>query len=244
MSGGKIARELGISRAALSFATHRLGIKCPPPEVEICPVCGWRGVISHHKPDHCAHYLQIKKLRIAGMSRREIERALGVSGDALSLAFQRLGVERLGPKIENGRPKVEICQACGWKGVITYHKPSDCARFLHLKKLSIAGMSRGEIGRELGISETAVTRARVRLDIRQSGPKVEICQLCGWRGWSSLSKAHPCARNLEIKRMYLGGMSLRDVGRELAMDSSRVLRVLKAESVNRRPAGRPHNPSA
>jgi DNA-binding CsgD family transcriptional regulator len=108
---------------------------------------------------------------------------------------------------------------------------------LQVKKLCLAGMSRRQIKRELGISDDALNNARDRLGLELRGPKVESCQLCGWRGWSVHFKSneHPCARNLELKKMYVEGIPLPAIGRKLGMDPSLVLRALKSLGVKRRP---------
>jgi len=141
------------------------------------------------------------------------------------------------PNVTWPRAKIGICKVCGWKGMIRFHGPSYCARFLQVKKLCMAGMSRREIKRELGISDSALDTARKRLGLKLHAQKVESCQLCGWHGWSSFFKAkvHPCARNLEIKRMYAEAVPLPAIGRKLGMDPSAVLRALKSLGVPRRP---------
>jgi hypothetical protein len=145
------------------------------------------------------------------------------------------------------RAKVGVCQVCGWTGATTFHRSSDCARFLQVKKLCLAGMSRRQIKRELGISDDALNNARDRLGLELQGPKVETCQLCGWRGWSIRFKSHehPCARNLELKKMYFAGMPLPAIGRKFGMDPSLVSRALKSLGVKRRPPidRHNHNPS-
>ncbi|MGD1104854.1 MAG: hypothetical protein ABSA59_22645 [Terriglobia bacterium] len=49
------------------------------PKLKTCKVCGWHGVINHHKPDLCARYLQIKNMYLAGKTSREIGQELGTS---------------------------------------------------------------------------------------------------------------------------------------------------------------------
>jgi transposase-like protein len=139
---------------------------------------------------------------------------------------------------------VATCELCGWQDASHRRNPNRCPRCLRIKRMFLAGMSRREIGRELGISGVALSLTIHRLGIERPRPKVESCQLCGWHGLSTLFKARvpPCARNLKIKRMYLAGMSLPAVGRELGMDPSLVLRVLQVLGVKRRPPGGRHNP--
>lgn len=141
------------------------------------------------------------------------------------------------------RTKVGVCQVCGWRGAIIFHSSSACARFLQVKKLCLAGMSRRQIKRELRILDEALNTARDRLGLELPGPKAETCRLCGWRGWPSHFKSneHPCARNLEIKKMYAAGMPLPAIGRKLGMDSSLVSRALKSLGVKRRPPIDHHN---
>ena len=91
MTGSAIARKLGVSRNLVSLTTQRLGIKCSPPKVEVCSVCGWRGVRSYHSPERCAYFLQFRKMREAGLPRRVITRELGIS-NAMFQALQRMGL--------------------------------------------------------------------------------------------------------------------------------------------------------
>jgi transposase-like protein len=150
------------------------------------------------------------------------------------------------PDVTRPRAKIGICQVCAWKGVLTSHRSNECARYLWVKKLCMAGMSRREIKRELGVSDNTLNNARDRLGLEIHGPKVETCRICGWRGWSFNFKSgvHPCARNLQLKRMYRAGMPLTAMGRVLGMDPSLVLRALRSLGVKRRPSidGNVRNP--
>ena len=92
MSGSEIARKLGVSRNLVSLIIQRSGIKSSPPKVEICPVCGWRGVMSYHSPQSCAYFLQLRKMREAGLPRRVIVRELGISHARFFQVLQRLGL--------------------------------------------------------------------------------------------------------------------------------------------------------
>ena len=190
MSRRETAQGLGISYAALCRAMYRLGIKRPPPKVEICPACGWQGVIARHKkrdcapmqtsadvatcefcgwkdagllgkPNDCARCLRITQMFLAGVPRLEITRELGISYDRLSDAIRGLGIKR-------PPHKVEICPACGWRGVIAFHKPHHCAHFSQVRKARMAGMSRREIERELGISDGALSHVIHRLRIEHA----------------------------------------------------------------------------
>ncbi len=197
MSRYEVGRELGIASDEVLYIVKRLEVKRPRKIVErpiaICPVCGWQGVIALHKPsdcarrqtsakvatcelcgwhdashghepDHCPRCLRIKQMFVAGMSKCEIGRELGMTSAGVSSAVWRLEVER---------PRIAICPVCGWQGVIAYHKPRHCARYLRLKKMYTAGMSGRVIGRELGISRAAVSLATHRLKIVRPRRKVE-----------------------------------------------------------------------
>ena len=136
------------------------------------------------------------------------------------------------------RPSAGICPVCGWKGVLICHRSNECARYFWVKKLCMAGKSRREIKRELGVSNLTLNHARDRLGLEFRAPKTETCRICGWRGWSYNFKGriHPCERNVELKRLYRLGVSLSAMGRYLQMDPSLVLRALKSLGVKRRPA--------
>jgi hypothetical protein len=98
MPAPAIARKLGITRALLFRTTQRLGIKFPPAKVVVCSVCGWRGMSSHHNPERCAYFLQIRKRREAGLPRRVIVRELGISHAMFHDALRRLGLSSKTPK--------------------------------------------------------------------------------------------------------------------------------------------------
>ena len=141
------------------------------------------------------------------------------------------------------RAKTGICPVCGWKGVLICHRSNECARYFWVKKLCLAGKSRREIKRKLGVSNQTLNNARVRLGLEFHPPEVETCRICGWRGWSYNFKGrvHPCKRNLELKRLYRLGVSLPAMGRHLGMDPSLVLRALRTLGVKRRPPVDGHN---
>jgi hypothetical protein len=130
-----------------------------------------------------------------------------------------------------------------WSLPLTSHRSIECARYFWVKKLCRAGMSRREIKRKLGVSDDTLKKARDRLGIELRAPKVETCRKCGWRGWSYNFKAkvHPCARNLELKRLYRLGVPLPAMGRYFGMDPSLVLRALRTLGVKRRPPLDGHN---
>ena len=67
------------------------------PKVATCEVCGWHGQIFRHKPDHCARYLQIKKMFLAGMCSRAIGRQLGISWARALYALKAARVETRPP---------------------------------------------------------------------------------------------------------------------------------------------------
>jgi len=91
MSGSEIARKLGVSRNLVSLIIQRSGIKSSPLKVEVCSVCGWRGVMSYHNPQRCAFFLRFRQMRGAGLPRRVIVRELGIS-HAMFQALQRMGL--------------------------------------------------------------------------------------------------------------------------------------------------------
>jgi hypothetical protein len=74
------------------LTTRRLGIKCFPIKAEICPVCGWRGVISYHDPQRCAYFLLLREMRVAGLPRRVITRKLRISHATFFGSLKRLGL--------------------------------------------------------------------------------------------------------------------------------------------------------
>jgi hypothetical protein len=67
------------------------------PTVATCKVCGWQGEIIRHKPDHCARYVEIKKMYLTGMSSRTIGRALGTSSAAVLYALKAARVKTRSP---------------------------------------------------------------------------------------------------------------------------------------------------
>jgi hypothetical protein len=69
-----------------------LGIKCSPIKAEICPVCGWRGVISYHNPRRCQYFLRLRQMREAGLRRRVIVRELGISHATFFDDLKRMGL--------------------------------------------------------------------------------------------------------------------------------------------------------
>jgi hypothetical protein len=98
MPASEIARKLGVSRNMVFLTTRRMGIKCSPMKAEICPVCGWRGVILFHPPQRCAYLLRLREMREGGLSQGVILRELGISRIALYLTLRRLGLSSKTPK--------------------------------------------------------------------------------------------------------------------------------------------------
>ncbi len=92
MPASSIARKLGVSRNMVFLTAHRLGIKCSRGKVEICPVCGWRGVMSFHNPQRCAFHLRLRQMREAGLPWRVIVRELGISRGRFFQARRRMGL--------------------------------------------------------------------------------------------------------------------------------------------------------
>jgi hypothetical protein len=80
------------------LTTRRMGIKCSPMKAEICPVCGWRGVILFHAPQRCAYLLRLREMRESGLGQRAILRELGISRAALYKALRRLGLSTNTPR--------------------------------------------------------------------------------------------------------------------------------------------------
>ena len=72
--------------------------------------------------------------------------------------------------------------------------------------------------------------------------KIATCKVCGWHGWIVRHKPEQCARYLQIKKMYLTGMTRRQIGRELGTSFENVLHALKAGRVKTRPPGGLNNP--
>jgi hypothetical protein len=98
MPASEIARKLGVSRNLILLTTRRMGIKCSPLRAEICPVCGWRGVLSFHTPQRCACLIRLRKMREAGLRAREITRELGISYAVLFKGLRRLGLSPKSPR--------------------------------------------------------------------------------------------------------------------------------------------------
>jgi len=92
MPASGIARKLGVSRNMVFLTTRRMGIKCSPMKAELCPVCGWRGVMSYHGPERCAYFLRVRQMRASGFRRREIVRELGVSRATVFANLKRMGL--------------------------------------------------------------------------------------------------------------------------------------------------------
>ena len=78
---------------------------------------------------------------------------------------------------------------------------------------------------------------------RHVRPKLATCKVCGWRGMIIRHKPEHCARYLQIKQMYLTGMSSREIGRKLGTSFENVLHALKAGRVKTRPPGGLNNPT-
>jgi hypothetical protein len=74
-------------------------------------------------------------------------------------------------------------------------------------------------------------------------PKIATCKVCGWHGWTIRHKPEQCARYLQIRKMYLSGMTSRAIGRELGTSFENVLHALKAARVKTRPPGGLNNPT-
>lgn len=74
-------------------------------------------------------------------------------------------------------------------------------------------------------------------------PKVATCKVCGWHGWIIHHKQEKCARYLQIRQMYLAGMTSREIGRALGTSFENVLHALKAGRVKTRPPGGLNNPT-
>jgi hypothetical protein len=98
LPASEIARRLGVSRNLIFLTTQRLGIKCSRARVEICSVCGWRGVMSYHDHQRCAYFLRLRGMREAGLRHRVILRELGISHAAFFQGLHRLGLSPKTPK--------------------------------------------------------------------------------------------------------------------------------------------------
>ncbi len=73
-------------------------------------------------------------------------------------------------------------------------------------------------------------------------PTVATCQTCGWHGEIFRHKPDHCARYVRIKKMYLSGMTCRQVAKALDISSEMVSRALKVMRVQARPRGGVNNP--
>ena len=98
MPASEIARKLGVSRNLILLTTRRMGIKCSPMKAEICPVCGWRGVISFHTPQRCAYLIRLREMRERGLRQGVLLREFGISRAALYQTLRRLGLSPKTPK--------------------------------------------------------------------------------------------------------------------------------------------------
>jgi hypothetical protein len=92
LPASEIARRLGVSRNLVFLTTRRMGIKCSPFKAEVCPVCGWLGVMSYHDAVRCAYFLRVRQMRASGLRRREIVRELGVSRATVFANLKRMGL--------------------------------------------------------------------------------------------------------------------------------------------------------
>ena len=72
--------------------------------------------------------------------------------------------------------------------------------------------------------------------------EIGTCRICGWHGEIARHNQELCARYTQIKKMYLSGMTSRQVGRQLGIDSVLVVHALKACRVPARPRGGLNNP--
>lgn len=72
--------------------------------------------------------------------------------------------------------------------------------------------------------------------------KIATCKVCGWHGWIVHHNTDHCARYLQIKQMYLSGMTSRAIGTALGTSGTLVLNVLKAVRVKTRSPGGLNNP--
>ena len=72
--------------------------------------------------------------------------------------------------------------------------------------------------------------------------EVKTCEVCGWRGEILRHNPNSCARYVQMKKMYLGGISSRAIGRVFSTSNKTVLHALKAMGVERRRPGGLNNP--
>jgi hypothetical protein len=73
--------------------------------------------------------------------------------------------------------------------------------------------------------------------------KIATCKVCGWHGWIIRHEREQCARYLKIKKLYLTGMTTREIGRKLGTSFENVVHALKAARVKTRPPGGLNNPT-
>jgi RNA polymerase subunit RPABC4/transcription elongation factor Spt4 len=95
MRASEIARRLGVSRNLISLTSRRLKIKCSTARTEgcqVCPVCGWGGVLSFHSLERCAIYLRLRQKSEAGLPWPEIFRGLDMSRGTPLHARRRMGL--------------------------------------------------------------------------------------------------------------------------------------------------------
>jgi len=72
--------------------------------------------------------------------------------------------------------------------------------------------------------------------------EVATCPLCGFHGEFGRHKPELCARYVQMRKMYLDGMTSRQIGRQLGIDCVLVAYGLKACGVRARPRGGLNNP--
>ena len=72
--------------------------------------------------------------------------------------------------------------------------------------------------------------------------KIATCKVCGWHGWIIHHNPERCARYLQIRQMYLAGMTSRAIGRELGTSNTMVIHVLRTVGIKTRPPGGLNNP--
>ena len=95
MRASAIARTLGVSRNLISLTSRRLKITCSTARTEacqVCPVCGWGGVLSFHSLNRCAIFLRLRQKSEAGLPWPEIFRELDISRGSLFHARRRRGL--------------------------------------------------------------------------------------------------------------------------------------------------------
>ena len=72
--------------------------------------------------------------------------------------------------------------------------------------------------------------------------KPATCEICGWHGPLFRHKPEQCAINLQIKKLYLSGLTSREVGLDLGIHAKTVLNALKSTGVKARARGGNNNP--